>query len=164
MESLIKDLRYGYRTLLRNPGFTAVAVLSLALGIGANTAIFSFINTVLLKTLPVRAPEQLVVFGQGKGRGIYGGPPDGSMDLFSWEQYKTFRKQNKSFEDILAVNSLPARLYLTLSGENATGLPESAQANLVSGNYFEVRREAGGGAPFQPGNGRLARRKSLYGA
>ena len=56
MHSILKDIRYGYRTLLRNPGFTAVAVISLAFGIGANTAIFSFIDTVLLETLPVQDP------------------------------------------------------------------------------------------------------------
>jgi len=137
MESIVKDIRYGYRTLLRNPGFTVVAVLSLALGIGANTAIFSFINTVLLKTLPVRAPDRLAIFGEGRGRGIYGGPPDGAMELFGWEQYRNFRKRNQVFEDVLAANSRPTRLYLTFSGENAD-TPEPAQANLVSGNYFDV--------------------------
>jgi predicted permease len=138
VESVFKDVRYGYRTLLRNPGFTAVAILSLALGIGANTTIFSFINTVLLRTLPVREPGRLVIFGEGRGRGIYGGPPDGRMELFGWQQYRAFRKQNQVFEEVLAVNSLPARLYLTFSGENATGIPEPAEANLVSGNYFDV--------------------------
>jgi predicted permease len=70
----MNDLRYGYRTLVKNPGFTAVAVLSLALGIGANTAIFSFIDTVLLRTLPVRDPKSLVMFGQGRARGNGNGP------------------------------------------------------------------------------------------
>ncbi|MDP9171946.1 MAG: ABC transporter permease, partial [Acidobacteriota bacterium] len=138
METLLKDIHYGYRTLLRNPGFTAVAVLSLALGIGANTAIFSFIDTVLLRDMPVRDPGRLVVFGEGKGRGIYGGPPDGSMDLFGWQQYQNFRSRNKVFEDVAATNSLPTRVYFTLTGEGASGVPEGAQANLVSGNFFDV--------------------------
>jgi predicted permease len=138
MESLRQDLRYGYRSLLRNPGFTAVAVLSLALGIGANTAIFSFINTVLLRDLPVKQPERLVLFGDGKGRGVFGGPPDRPMTLFSWKQYQDFRSNNQVFEDIIAVNSRLEALYLTIPGENATGVPELAQASLVSGNFFDV--------------------------
>ena len=66
MDTFLKDVRYGCRTLLRNPGFTAVAVLSLALGIGANTAVFSFIDTILLRTLPVQNPKELVLLGAGK--------------------------------------------------------------------------------------------------
>jgi len=138
METLIQDLRYGYRNLLRHPGFTSVAVLSLALGIGANTAIFSFIDTVLLRDLPVKQPERLVLFGDVKGRGIHFGPPDGPMTLFGWQEYQSFKNNNSVFEGVLAVNSQAARLYLTIPGENATGAPESAQANLVSGNFFDV--------------------------
>jgi len=138
METLTQDVRYGYRNLLKNPGFTAVAVLSLALGIGANTAIFSFIDTVLLRDLPVKQPERLVLFGDGKMRGVYGGSPDRDMSLFSWQQYQNFRSNNAVFEDMLAVSSLPSRLYLTISGENATGVPELAQAHMVSGNFFDV--------------------------
>jgi predicted permease len=138
METLTQDVRYGYRNLLRHPGFTAVAVLSLALGIGANTAIFSFIDTVLLRDLPVRQPERLVLFGDGKGRGIWGGPPDRPMTLFSWQEYQSFKTTNSVFEGVLAVNSSPTRLYLNIPGENATGAPEFALANLVSGNFFDV--------------------------
>jgi len=63
MSSLIQDVRYGLRMLAKSPGFTAVAILSLALGIGANTAIFTLINGLMLKSLPVRDPRQLVSFG-----------------------------------------------------------------------------------------------------
>ncbi len=138
MEELLKDLRYGYRTLLANPGFTAVAVLSLALGIGANTAIFSFINTVLMRPMPVREPERLAIFGEGRGRGIFGGPPDSEMELFSWEQYRNFRARNTVFEDAFAINSRQERLYLNMGGEGGSGVPEPAQADLVSGNFFDV--------------------------
>jgi predicted permease len=138
MDSLFKDLRYALRNLLRNPGFTAVAVISLALGIGANTAIFSFIDTVLLRDLPVKDPQRLVIFGEGTSRGVYGGPPDGPMQLFSWEQFQNFRKNNSVFEDVVAVNSRLSRLYVTLGGENSEGTPEPANADAVSGNFFSA--------------------------
>src|SRR6185436_8723956 len=68
IETFLRDLRYGFRMLRRSPGMTAVAILSLALGIGANTALFSVVDAVLLKTMPVQAPEQLVIFEWKSGR------------------------------------------------------------------------------------------------
>jgi predicted permease len=133
METLIKDLRYGYRTLLRNPGFTFIAVLSLALGMGANSAIFSFINTVLLKPLPVRRPEELVLFGEGTNRGNRGGPSNGPTQLFSWREYHDFRKTNKVFQDILAFDSSSNRIYAEFTGDR-----EPVLSTFVSGNYFGV--------------------------
>jgi len=138
MERFAQDLRFGYRNLLRRPGFTGVAVLSLALGIGANTAIFSFINTVLLKTLPVSHPEELALFGDALGRGVSDGVPAPNIPLYSWKQYQEFRAHNEVFTDILAVNSLPARLYATIPSERSVGSAEPVQGNLVSGNFFDV--------------------------
>src|ERR1051326_4215272 len=120
METLLNDLRHGSRTLLRNPGFTAVALLSLALGIGANTAIFSFINTVLLKSLPVKDPKSLVLFGTGKGRGNNGGPADGPMELYSWMEYQDLHARNNVLRDLLAVDSSTERIYAAF----AEGTPE----------------------------------------
>ena len=77
---MLNDLRYGFRILLKKPGFTLVAVLSLALGIGANTAIFSLLDAVLLRSLPVNQPEQLVLFGKGQEMGMTNGFPDQSWD------------------------------------------------------------------------------------
>ncbi|HZL56767.1 MAG TPA: ABC transporter permease [Bryobacteraceae bacterium] len=149
----MQDLKYGYRNLLRNPGFTAVAVLSLALGIGANTAIFSFINSVLLQDLPVGHPERLALFGDGKGRGVWGGTPDGPMTLFSWQEYRSFQANNKVFANVLAANSRGrSGVYLTIPGENSTGAPEFALSGLVSGNFFDVLGvKPAAGRLFDPG-------------
>jgi predicted permease len=133
METLLKDLRYGYRTLLRNPGFTFVAVLSLALGIGANTAIFSFIDTVLLKQLPVRNAGELLLFGDGIGRGNSSGPANGPTRLFSWREYQDFRKTSKVFEDIVAIDSDSRRIYASFNAER-----EPVLSTFISGNYFDV--------------------------
>lgn len=138
MDAFLKDLRYASRTLLRNAGFSTVAVLSLALGIGANTAIFSFIDSVLIRSLPVSHPERLALFGQGTSRGTSGGPPDGPMELFSWEQYRRFREGNSVFEDVAAVNSRQNRVYVTVPGLDSDGVPEPALSEPVGGNFFAV--------------------------
>src|SRR3989449_9495451 len=98
IETFIQDVRYGLRQLRRNPGFTAVAVLTLALGIGANTAIFSVINAVMLRMLPVESPEQLVQVGfQGKHSG------DSFVgESFPYPLFKELRQYNQVFTDISA--------------------------------------------------------------
>lgn len=138
METLLKDLRYGYRTLLRNPGFTLVAVLSLALGIGANTAIFSFLNTILLRQLPVKDPQNLVLFGEGRSRGS---SSVGSGEMFSWRACNDFRAANRVFEDVIAVDTTTNRVYPDFGGAR-----EGITATLVSGNFFHalgIKPEAG---------------------
>src|ERR1041385_5621325 len=92
METLLQDLRYGLRTLIKRPSFTLVAVLALALGIGANTAIFSIINAVLLRPLPYAAPERLVnVWATRPQRGI-------TSNSTSYPDFADWRDQNDVFE------------------------------------------------------------------
>jgi hypothetical protein len=123
--------------LVKNPGFTAVAVLTLALGIGANTAIFSLIETVLLKSLPVERPEQLFVFGDGLNSGLTMGIQSGSWDLFSYPLYEHFRDASHAFEGLCAVQSFRMPASVKAAGSHR-GAAEMSGARLVSGNYFSV--------------------------
>ena len=101
LESVLRDLRISLRTLLKSPGYTAVALISLALGIGANTAIFTLINQVLLRNLPVRDPQQLVAFGDSESAGIAGGIDLGQFGgYFSWD----FARQLESDPGTLSGN------------------------------------------------------------
>src|SRR5207249_10272897 len=96
MTTLIQDLRYGIRMLAKNPGFTAVAVVTLALGIGANTAIFSVVNAILLRPLPYKEAERLVVIWETEPSGPGNLYPDAGPDLEDW------RKQNEAYESLAA--------------------------------------------------------------
>lgn len=122
-ETTWQDVRYAARTLRRSPGFTAVAVVSLALGIGANTAIFSLINTLMLRSLPVSHPEQLVEL-----LSVYPGEPRASF--FWWRHYEHFRDHNQSFSDLLAVS----RARVQVSGDGLE--PETIDSEYVAGNFF----------------------------
>jgi predicted permease len=134
LEEISQDLRYGLRLLRKSPGFTAVAVLTLALGIGANTAIFSVFNAVLLKSLPFKDPERLVMVWN-RGAAAAGGDrtPLAVADLLDW------RAQNRSFTDIAAFQ---------LDSFNYAGgdLPEQLQAANVTANFLSVL-----GVQAQPG-------------
>jgi predicted permease len=131
MENLLQDVRFGLRTLGKNPGFTLVAILTLALGIGANAAIFSLTDQVLLRLLPVERPRELVVLsspGVGHGRiwsDIEGGPS------FSYPMYKDLRDRNEVFTGLLA----RYHLQVNVAGE---GQSQLAEGELVTGNYFQV--------------------------
>jgi predicted permease len=111
-----KDIRYALRVLGKSPAFTAAAVLSLALGIGINTAVFSVINAMLLRKLPVKHPEQLVVFNR---------------DGFSYPMYVNLRNGNTVLSGLLCRFTIPASM-------SAEGQTERISAELVSGNYFQV--------------------------
>ena len=126
LEEITQDLRYGLRLLRKSPGFTAVAVLTLALGIGANTAIFSVVNAVLLKSLPLEDPEQLVMVWN-RAAAAAGGDrtPLAVADLLDW------RAQNRSIGDIAA-------FQLGTFNYAGSDLPEQLQAANVTANFFSV--------------------------
>lgn len=124
MGTLLQDLRYGFRRLLKSPGFTLIAVLSLALGIGANTSIFSLVNTVLFRPLPgVENPKQLV--------SVYPVRQDRSMALFSYPSLSDVRDRNEVLSGLSAFKF--ATLSLSHDGNN-----ERVWGYLVTGNYFDV--------------------------
>jgi predicted permease len=131
MQALLQDVRYGLRMLAKNPGFTAVAVLTLALGIGANTAIFSLLNQVLLRRLPVRNPGELVVLkSPGPKHGHTWSDGDDS-EIFSYPLYKSLAKNTSIFDGVIARFQFAASIA-------SHGQTERSSGELVTGNYFEV--------------------------
>ena len=135
---MLQDIRYGLRVLLRKPGFTLIAVVSLALGIGANTAIFSLLDAVLLKSLPVQKPEQLVLFGNGKDQGASLSFPDRSRDLFSWAFYRQSQQRSDLFSGVSSLLSITWTVHGFVNANQAGSDIEKMQVQLVSGSYFPV--------------------------
>jgi predicted permease len=134
MNRLLQDLRYALRQLRKSPGFTTIAVLTLALGIGANTAIFTVVNALLLKMLPVKDPQELVVVGNpGDPNERANGTPE--TDVFSYPLYKELRDHNSVFTGLCAAGNDHHIVVDTGQGGSAD---EKVTGRMVSGNYFSV--------------------------
>jgi predicted permease len=134
LATLQQDLVYGLRTLRRSPGVTAIAVLSLALGIGANTAVFTVMNALLLRPLPVRDPQQLVLLTDPTASGMITGVENGSRTFLSYHEFENLRDHNQVFSGLAAFSSVD------ISPPVATETSEAAPAalTLVNGDYFST--------------------------
>ena len=124
MGTFLQDLRYGSRMLLKRPGLSSIAIITLALGIGANTAIFSLVNTILLRPLPIDRPEQLVSLNSDS-------PAGNSVPTLSYPNYRDFRDRNDVLAGLLCYRFSPISL-------SNNGVNERMWAYLVSGNYFDL--------------------------
>ncbi len=131
---LRQDFTYGARLLAKSPGFTSVAVLSLALGIGANTAIFSLIDTVLLKMLPVKDPQQLVALTDPTSGGVSIGTSTGERAILSTREFEALRDRTQSFSGMFAAQSEMYSNNASIDGKPV----EELRTRLVSGGYFAV--------------------------
>ena len=146
MGTLIWDFRYGLRMLRKSPGFTAVAVLTLALGIGATTAIFTLIQQVMLRSLEVARPNQLwrigdsdrCCFANGYTQGDGDSLPQNNWNFFSWEAYRHFRANTPAFENLAAFQLGEANAYLAVRRAGSATAVETRNGEYVSGNFFET--------------------------
>jgi len=132
---LLEDVRYALRQFGNAPGFTATAILTLALGIGATTAIFTLVHAVLLKSLPVAKPEELLRIGNEENCCVNGGLQT-NWSLFSFEQYRLFKEQTAGFEELAAFQAGSSLVGVRRSGSNR--LSETFRSEYVSGNYFST--------------------------
>jgi putative ABC transport system permease protein len=132
---IFDDIRYALRQFLRTPGFTVTAILTLALGIGATTAIFTLIHAVLLKSLPVARPSELIRIGNNENCCINGGMQD-DWSLFSTEQYREFRDHTPGFSSLAAFEAGRTKIGVRQAGSNHPA--EAFDGEFVSGNAFDT--------------------------
>src|SRR5690349_10887123 len=122
---MLQELRHAFRLLAKNPGFTAIAALSLALGIGANSAIFSLVDAILLRPLPVRNPSEIV--------NITSDTPSRPLSRVSYPDYRDLRDRSRSFSGLVAY-----QLSTFGFASSATATPQMRLGALVSDNFFQV--------------------------
>src|SRR5215472_5819515 len=135
MSMLMQDLRYGFRRLRQSPGFAFVCVITLALGIGANTAIFTLVDTVMLKSLPVASPGELYRLGDNANCCVNGGF-QGDWSLYSYPLYQQVRDHTPEFSQLAAFQATTTDLSVRRSG--ARGAAEPFVGEFISGNYFST--------------------------
>ena len=139
MKVLLQDLGYGFRQLRKTPGFTVTVLLTLALGIGANSAIFTLVNAILLHNLPVVDPKTLVRIGDTDDCCVNGGWSDnGDYSLFATDTYYMFKKSMPEFEELAAMESGYAWRPITVRRAGPQTAAKSVMGTFVSGNYFRV--------------------------
>ncbi|HTV06868.1 MAG TPA: ABC transporter permease [Acidobacteriaceae bacterium] len=139
MRVLLQDLGYAFRQLRGTPGFTVTVLLTLALGIGANSAIFTLVNAILLRNLPVTDPKMLIRVGDQDDCCVNGGWNDnGDYSLFATDTYYMFKKSLPEFEELAAMESGYAWRPITVRRARYQTAAKSAMGTFVSGNYFRV--------------------------
>ena len=146
MRTLIQDLRYGLRILRKSPAFTIVAVITLALGIGATTAIFTLVQQVMWRPLPVAQPSGLwrighsarCCYSDGYSQAGANGTPQNDWTLFSWEAYQLFRASTPAFQQLAAFQIGEANAHLSVRRANSLAPVATANGEYVSGNFFDT--------------------------
>jgi len=139
MNQLMQDVRFALRQLRKAPGFTATAVLTLALGIGANAAIFTLVHAVLLQNLPVGDPKTLVRVGDTNDCCVNGGAPDNNdYSIFAYDLYKHLRDNTPEFEQLAAMQAGIGNGSITARSSQPDALPKALRGEFVTGNYFQT--------------------------
>src|SRR5579859_5905803 len=139
MRVLLQDMGYAFRQLRKTPGFTVTVLLTLALGIGANSAIFTLVNAILLHNLPVTDPKTLIRIGDSDDCCVNGGWHDkGDYSLFATDTYYMFKKSLPEFEELAAMESGYAWRPITVRRAGPQTVAKSVMGTFVSGNYFRV--------------------------